>query len=82
MEEKKEKYECAHCGHTADDKFSGDICPNCNLTFWKCSNCGFILTAAMFPEKCPSCKEKCEFRNVTCFTPECGGPDNIDPRLV
>jgi hypothetical protein len=24
---------------------------------------------------------KCEFKNVTCYTPECGGPGNIDPRL-
>jgi hypothetical protein len=23
----------------------------------------------------------CAFRNVTCYTPECGGPENIDPRL-
>jgi hypothetical protein len=35
----------------------------------------------MPPETCPNCKEKCEFVNVTCYTPDCGGPGKIDPRL-
>lgn len=82
MEETKDKHECAHCGYTAGGKFRGDICPSCNLAFWKCSKCGFLHTAAMPPNLCPSYKEKCEFHNVTCYTPECGGPDNIDPRLL
>ena len=35
------------------------------------------------PETCPSCKEPCTFTDVTCYTPECGGPEsgNFDPRL-
>jgi hypothetical protein len=35
------------------------------------------------PNVCPSCKEKCEFVDVTCYIPECGGPDsgNIDPQV-
>ena len=82
MDEKKKYFECAHCGFTADDKFTGDICPDCGLTFWKCGNCGFLHTAASPPNTCPSCKQKCEFRNVTCYTPDCGGPGKIDPRLV
>jgi len=57
------------------------ICPECGLTYWKCSKCGFLITAAMPPEKCPQCKEKCDFLDVTCYTPDCGGPGNIDPRL-
>ena len=81
MENKEDKYECAHCGFTASGKFEGDICPDCGQTFWKCHNCGYIHTASMPPEKCPSCNEKCEFLNVTCYTPECGGPGKIDPRL-
>lgn len=81
MENKQGKFECAHCGYTAEGKFAGDICPECGLTFWKCSNCGFLTTATTPPEKCPECKEKCEFLNVTCYTPECGGPGHFDPRL-
>jgi len=48
---------------------------------WKCIDCGFVLQAASPPEVCPSCKGHCEFNNVTCYLPECGGPGNIDPRL-
>lgn len=50
-------------------------------TFWKCGNCGNTLQAPNPPEICPSCNEKCLFKNVTCYTPECGGPGKIDPRL-
>jgi rubrerythrin len=48
--------------------------------FWKCSNCGNTLQTAKPPEVCPSCQHKCEFLNVTCYTPECEFKD-IDPRL-
>lgn len=81
MGEKQEAWVCAHCGYSADSRFSGDICPNCNLTYWKCSECGYLITAGTPPNECPQCKEKCEFKNVTCYTPDCGGPGNIDPRL-
>ena len=82
MENKKDDYKCAHCGYTAEGKFAGDICPQCSLTFWKCGDCGYLHKAAMPPEECPSCKKKCEFRNVSCYTPECGGPGHFDPRLT
>jgi rubrerythrin len=72
---------CKNCGINLPGDFSGDICPGCGLTYWKCGNCGFLVTAPVGPDTCPSCKEKCEFKNVTCYTPECGGPGNIDPRL-
>lgn len=49
---------------------------------WKCGNCNFTFTAPSLPEQCPGCGEKCDFLNITCYTPECGGPGNIDPRLV
>ena len=62
-------------------KFVGDICPQCNMTYWKCSECGYTITATSFPETCPSCHKKCDFRNITCYTLECGGPGHIDPRL-
>lgn len=51
-------------------------------THWKCGKCGFTFTAASLPEQCPGCGEKCDFLNITCYTPECGGPGNIDPRLA
>ena len=78
----QEKSECTLCGYTATEKFSGDICPECGLTYWKCGKCNFTFTAASPPEKCPGCDEKCDFLNITCYTPECGGPGNIDPRLA
>ena len=77
-----EEKKCALCGYTGSGRFSGDICPKCNQTYWKCGNCKFIFTAERPPAACPECKEKCDFLNVTCYTPECGGPGNIDSRLV
>lgn len=47
---------------------------------WKCSNCGYALKADVPPETCPSCKQKCEFVNVTCYIPECQAT-GVDPRL-
>jgi rubrerythrin len=81
MEDKEEKSVCAHCGYAASGKFVGDICPQCNQTYFKCAKCGFLITATIPPDTCPSCGEKCDFKNVTCYTPECGGPGHVDPRL-
>ncbi len=39
---------------------------------WKCQNCGYKIQADVPPEKCPSCKEKCEFADVSCYIPDCG----------
>lgn len=52
------------------------------MTQWECSKCRYIMEAQMPPDKCPSCKADCTFIDVTCYTPDCGGPGNIDPRLV
>jgi rubrerythrin len=76
-----QKYTCAHCGYESSGKFVGDICPKCGLTYWKCGHCGFLITASKAPVTCPQCGQKCEFRNVTCYLPECGGPGHVDPRL-
>jgi rubrerythrin len=73
--------ECANCGHKSETAFENDICPVCGKTFWKCDNCGYTLTASTPPEICPSCNQKCLFKNITCYTPECGGPGNIDSKL-
>lgn len=78
----KHDKQCALCGYTATGRFAGDICPQCNQAYWKCGNCKFIFTANLPPATCPECKEKCDFLNVTCYTPDCGGPANIDSRLV
>lgn len=81
MENKEKKYVCAQCGYTADGRFEGDICPQCNLTYWKCDKCGYTITTERPPDICPECGKRCEFKNVTCYTPECGGPGHMDPRL-
>ncbi len=53
------------------------------MSDWKCSNCGYTLNQDKPPEACPSCRQKCEFLDVTCYVPQCGGATsgNIDPRL-
>lgn len=53
------------------------------MPVWKCDHCGNTVDSATPPEVCPACKEKCEFVNVTCYIPECGGPDsgNVDEQL-
>lgn len=47
---------------------------------WKCDNCGYQFKAEEPPAKCPSCAQKCEFKNVTCYIPECA-PTGVDQRL-
>jgi rubrerythrin len=81
MEHKHEKWVCAQCGYTASGEFVGDICPECGLPYWKCMKCGFLTSASLPPDQCPGCKEKGTFVNVTSYTPDFGGPQNIDPRL-
>ena len=50
------------------------------LMDWKCQNCGYVLKAETPPVECPSCKQRCEFVNVTCYIPGCGQTGR-DPRL-
>jgi rubredoxin len=57
----------------------GEVNP---MTQWKCSNCAYTFGADTVPERCPSCKQACTFSDVTCYVPDCGGPGNIDPRLM
>jgi rubredoxin len=51
---------------------------------WSCNNCGYIFAAEQVPDIYPFRKQTCTFVNVTCYTPDCGGPEsgNIDPRLI
>lgn len=43
------------------------------MPVWKCNNCGNTVDLANPPDICPSCKEKCEFVDVSCYIPDCGG---------
>jgi rubredoxin len=52
------------------------------MTWFKCSGCGYTLQADKPPEECPSCSQKCRFIDCTCYTPDCGGPENIDPKVT
>ena len=47
---------------------------------WKCTNCGYTLQAKVPPDPCPNCGQKCDFVNVSCYTPDCEG-SNTDDRL-
>ena len=48
---------------------------------WKCSNCGYTMEADAHPDQCPSCKEKCEFLDNTCYTPDCTA-EGTDDRIA
>ena len=47
---------------------------------WKCGNCGYAFEADAPPDTCPSCKEKCEFMDNTCYTPDCAAT-GVDERI-
>lgn len=48
---------------------------------WKCLNCGYTFEADVPPDQCPSCSEKCEFIDVSCYIPECNTGTGVDDRL-
>ena len=50
---------------------------------WKCDKCGNTVDSQSPPETCPACKEKCEFVDVSCYIPDCGGAGspNVNPEL-
>jgi rubredoxin len=52
------------------------------LPWWTCSECRYTLQAQTPPETCPACNKKCQFIESTCYTPECGGPQNPDPQII
>ena len=51
-------------------------------SWWSCSECSYMLQATTPPEVCPSCHKKCLFVDATCYTPDCGGPQNPDPQIA
>nr|MDO8117800.1 hypothetical protein [Candidatus Sigynarchaeota archaeon] len=53
------------------------------MTFFQCEHCLKIFEwDSVSVENCPNCSKKCSFKDVTNYTSECGGPGNIDSRLV
>ena len=47
---------------------------------WRCGNCGYRLEADVPPEKCPGCKQSCEFIDDNPYVPaDEGGPSGIEP---
>jgi superoxide reductase len=52
------------------------------MTYWMCDKCSFVIESPKPPDPCPSCRIKCAFNDVTCYTPECGGIGSLDSRLV
>ena len=44
------------------------------MAIWKCTSCGNTVSADVPPERCPGCAGQCEYVDVTCYIPECGGP--------
>ena len=72
---------CMNCGQALPESHETALCPGCGQTYWKCGDCGYTLTAQTPPNTCPACNKDCEFKNITCYTPDCGGPGCIDPRL-
>jgi len=81
MKKGQEKYVCALCDQTVGGKLEGDICPIWSMTYWKCYKCEFLIRAPKPLDVCPKCGENCGFIDVTCYTPECGGPGQIGSRL-
>jgi rubredoxin len=51
-------------------------------SWWICTECEGVFQAETPPGKCPNCGKECVFSDVTCYIPECGGPRNVDVRLV
>jgi rubredoxin len=53
----------------------GDLMPS-----WRCQNCAYTFEKDVPPDTCPSCKEKCEFLDNTCYTPDCEA-EGVDKRI-
>jgi rubredoxin len=52
------------------------------MAHWMCTTCGYFLQSEARPDRCPGCEESTGFNDVTCYRPECGGQQNIDPLAV
>jgi rubrerythrin len=79
MNNEHDVWTCTECGHTATNRFIGDICPRCGMTYWRCSECGFTFVAAAPPDLCPECSVPCEFVNITCYIPGWRESETVNP---
>jgi len=52
------------------------------MPYWMCTSCGHCVNASRPPDECPHCRQSCSFADVTCYRPECGGEQNVDPLLT
>lgn len=47
---------------------------------WRCGNCGYRFEGDAPPERCPGCKEACDFVDENRYVPVAeGGPEGVDP---
>jgi rubrerythrin len=65
-------------GNFMRQRFHREVNP---MASWKCANCGYTFEADAPPDQCPSCKEKCEFLDNSCYTPDCTA-EGMDPRIA
>jgi rubrerythrin len=79
VKNEKEKWICTECGYASTNRFDGDICPRCGMTYWHCRVCGFTVVGAASPNVCPECHAKCEFINITCYIPEWREAEAVNP---
>jgi len=47
-----------------------------------CTACGYLVSEEDPPRDCDGCNQTMTFNDVTCYRPECGGEENVDPLLV
>jgi rubrerythrin len=69
MQNEQDLWMCTECGYTSTDRFIGDICPRCGLTYWQCPVCGFTMVGATASVVCPECQTESEFINISCYIP-------------
>lgn len=79
MNNEHDVWTCTECGYTSTNRFIGDICPRCSMTYWRCSECGFTFIAAAPPDLCPECGVTCNFVNITCYIPGWREVETINP---
>jgi len=82
MNNENDVWTCTECGYTSTNRFIGDICPRCGMTYWRCSECGFTFVAAAPPDFCPECSVSCDFVNITCYIPGWQEIETISPNFL
>jgi hypothetical protein len=47
-----------------------------------CRACGYLVSTGERPGECNGCHASTSFNDVTCYRPDCGGEQNVDPLLI